>query len=712
MSLKHVKQNSHIVLRSTLFIAVAFIFSQTAVQTAFADLDFTSAAERERARVIGTLYQRVVQAQHDLKNAGPAKKEEFRAAYATARAQLFAEIGNSPAEQGPALAMIGVNTFSGVPPEPAIADSKPQIPREPADDTIARLDSFRNNFEIPLIESEQNLKFLKGQYESMNPDDPRRAEIARQYSEAYNQYQVRREALATEFRCTRTCVESIGGYSEGYTFEEPAPDVSNFTDARTVAETEAAARDFTAAKEGLVDPDNVEAEYAEDEGVERIEDMEFSNNSLGKAGEHIVTVHNAGRCGSEEGQGGCESVARSMDTMSTISQVSDYTAYAAVAGTIAPMVIYSGDQKEDQEKVAKIQQVAGVANIAAGVVDLGIGAKARFSDARKLDSLSNAEKARCQAEKQAIEVALAKYKKTHEAFIASKGKTEKPNPTSVPKRTRSCDRFSAKAVAGAAGKVRDASNSHFLVGGIKALGGVASLYLAEQAKERAQNLGELEDAAEEEAAQQQAPTTVGLLGPTGVTNNDIGFVEPGPAGVVGSSTDTDPEVSAVPETGGSIAPTKRNIASLPKRGGGPGAGSPNAPKGGGLPSLGGGSGSIDPALLADSEDEIGEADSAVDFNGGGGGGFLNAGGTPLGGGDGGFGQMMGTMMKGLLGDNKKGGPAAAGASRTPAAYSGASRLPGKHASPDANIFERVKTAIDRQVNAGKVVNEVNDINQI
>ncbi len=578
--------------------------------------------------------------------------------------------------------------------------------------TTASPNEFRDA-EVHFVSVTMRLQELKVQYERLNNGDPRRTEINRQYTAAYDDWERARWKMS-KLGCTQSCVESLGSYNPSFKYATPAANTDSFTDRASTVMAEEQERNFAVAKGSLAAPDSVEVGHEKDNGVERIGDMEFSNNSLGKAGEYIITARNIGRCGSDSGQSGCASVARSMDSMSTISQVSDYTAYAAVAGVVAPIAIYSGNQKEDQEKVAKIQQVAGIASIGAGVMDIGIGVKARFVDARKLDGVSAEEKARCDAEEEAIEAAIAKYAKDHRAFMASNGAASAPDENAVPKRTRTCVRFSAKAVGSAANKVRDASNSHLLVGGIKTLGGVASLYLAEQAKKRAQNLSDLEGA--EDQQQQQSSTAVGLLSPSGVNNNDIGFVEPPPATASSSDseeTTLDTRASIHPESGGSIAPTKRNIVSLPKKRADRSSSHPSgASQSGGIPSSGGETGSIASALFADSE-SIGGADSAVSFDAGGGGsGFLNAGGTPLGDDDGGFGKMMGSMVSGLLGDKKKGGTVTAGASRTPGSYRGASRLSGKHVASDANIFERVRSAIARQVDAGKVVNEAIDINKI
>lgn len=416
--------------------------------------------------------------------------------------------------------------------------------------------------------------------------------------------------------------------------------------------------------------------------------FKFARNSLGKAGGKVADTIKA--CGSEAGRAGCEKVAKSIESYSHYSDYADYAGYAAVAGTILPAIVANPNQKNDLKNAATIQEVAGAVNIVAGAVDIGIGSQARWGEARKLEKIQQQEKRVC-------------------AAYAGSAKDLRA-PASRETEQGDCARFrDGKPLGDAIDDVRGASNTHFLMGGLKAVGGAASLWLAAENRKSAKKLQSL----------QNQPATVATQTipinpmPSTATNNSVGFV-PVPPGPVDPTVNANAQRTIAP--GASIAPATRDNAGAGygQRGrSGPGS-APSAIRGGlgAKPgsSTGGASKAEEPAVA-----EKAPEDPNGDWVGGG--GSMNRGGMDLGAGDGGFGNLLGSLGGMLNGEQ---GPApgevnVGDAGRGPASdgqqYSDAN---GPNGVDEVNttLFDRVNRAIHRQVQSGQIVNAVNDPSKI
>jgi hypothetical protein len=262
-------------------------------------------------------------------------------------------------------------------------------------------------------------------------------------------------------------------------------------------------------------------------------------------------------------------------------------------------------------------------------------------------------------------------------------------------------------------EVKSASNTHFLMGGLKAVGGVAALYLAKQSRQNAKDLETLEAERKKQAEQPPPGTNTVSTVPSnaGINNNTVGFAAPD---ITPPSTTPAGGAYSAPRTGssgGSAAPIPGNNASLglARRSAGGGGGSGSA--GGAAGGLGSSGGASTAPGLGEDPEAVAE-DRPSDWAGGG--GSLNQGGMSLGSGDGGFGNLLGSMS-GMLGGGDSGAGNNMGLSfgdRGPASADG--QNPQGHAIEDTSttLFQRVSGAITRQVRAGQIVNSTADANKI
>lgn len=417
------------------------------------------------------------------------------------------------------------------------------------------------------------------------------------------------------------------------------------------------------------------------------DEFKFSNNSLGQAGNRVAETIR--RCGNEDGQTRCRNVAKSLEAKANYSDYSDYVSYAAVAGTIGPALLLDSDQKDDQKTAATIQNVAGYANIAAGAVDVAIGFSAR-GNASELNSVKQSQSAICN------QVSGA-------ASWRPSGQAARPQ----------CERFgNGRQVTNAADEVKSAANSHFIYGGLKAVAGVAGLYLASESEKNAKHLESLEQKKAEDAKTDAAAVGQVTIGAPTATNtaNAVGFTATEPTEqTVTNPTNTSPR--ALTSGGASVAPGRGGSGLPPgyaRRGGG------NSPA---LASAGGRGGLSTGGAAATSAEGDGTAAAAAPEQQGsdwvGGGGALNRGGMELGGGDGGFANLLGQMTQGLTG-NGPGGPAPIGEfGRNPSSSGGEVAADQRsEEQPNISLFERVSHTIDRQIRSGNVVNSVTDVNKL
>lgn len=447
------------------------------------------------------------------------------------------------------------------------------------------------------------------------------------------------------------------------------------------------------------------------------DEYNFGSNSLGKAGEKVVEAIPG--CGNDASR--CQGVARSLDRLETVSNISDYVSYGAIAGTIGPMMIYDSNQQKDMEQAAKIQQISGYANIAAGATDVAIGLKVRTDEASTMESVRQSQNRLCGFTDPAGSSGSGSARRSSgqavprnaQALDAGQGdawRAAEQSGMSWDNWRDTCGRYQGERqkMRDAVKEIKDASNTHFLVGGLKAAGGVAALYLAQQSEKTAKSLASLkaaEQANQAVVAQQQA-----LLSPQALTPPSVGYVPSDTTTAASTTADTSGTTPrSISYSGASAAPTPDSLNGLRRNqadsssGGRGGAGAMASAAAGGRS---GGSGASEETPAGDGVPAV-PSETTTEWAGGGNGSLNRGGGMELGGGDGGFASLLGQMTQGMGGGSTDGGPAADNSIRMPASADDGSRAAQGQAqdqnSQNSSLFDRVRDAIGRQVQSGNIV---------